>query len=91
MDQLIPLISEFQSILARCNYSGKIQLPQIVVIGNQSSGKSTLLESIIGHEFLPKGTGIVTRRPAIIQLFHQKDQHQMHAEFVHKKGKQDLT
>lgn len=75
-----------KSILARSNYTGKIQLPQIVVLGNQSSGKSTLLESIIGEEFLPKGIGIVTRRPTIIQLFHQKDQHEITAEFVHKKG-----
>jgi dynamin 1-like protein len=44
------------------------------------------LESIIGEEFLPKGNGIVTRRPAIIQLFHQRDDGPMYAEFVHKKG-----
>lgn len=32
-----------------------IQLPSIVVIGSQSSGKSSVLESIVGQEFLPKG------------------------------------
>jgi dynamin 1-like protein len=32
------------------------------------SGKSTLLEAIIGKEFLPKGKGVVTRRPIEIQL-----------------------
>ena len=32
-----------------------IELPSIVVIGSQSSGKSSVLESIVGHEFLPKG------------------------------------
>lgn len=31
-----------------------LTLPSIVVIGSQSSGKSSVLESIIGHEFLPK-------------------------------------
>lgn len=36
----------------------------------QSSGKSSLLESIVGRSFLPRGTGIVTRRPLILQLIH---------------------
>ncbi|KAJ0444181.1 putative dynamin, GTPase region, Dynamin superfamily [Helianthus annuus] len=28
----------------------------------KSSGKSSVLESIIGRDFLPRGSGIVTRR-----------------------------
>ncbi|CAJ0895022.1 5487_t:CDS:2, partial [Entrophospora sp. SA101] len=40
-----------------------VDLPQIVVIGSQSSGKSSVLENIVGRDFLPRGTGIVTRRP----------------------------
>ena len=44
-------------------------LPSIVVIGGQSSGKSSLLESIVGGgDFLPRGSGIVTRRPLILRL-----------------------
>jgi len=31
-----------------------LKLPSIVVIGSQSSGKSSVLEAIVGHEFLPK-------------------------------------
>lgn len=31
-----------------------MQLPSIVVIGSQSSGKSSVLEAIVGHQFLPK-------------------------------------
>lgn len=74
--------------MTKSNYSSNtIQLPQIVVIGNQSSGKSSLLESIIGQEFLPKGIGIATRRPIVIQLFHKNDADTMYAELVHKKGK----
>jgi dynamin 1-like protein len=57
-----------------------------VVIGNQSSGKSSLLETIIGEDFLPKGTGIVTRRPVIIQLFNQEKEKPTYAEFAHRKG-----
>jgi hypothetical protein len=40
-------------------------LPQITVIGSQSSGKSSVLENIVGRDFLPRGTGIVTRRPLV--------------------------
>lgn len=38
-----------------------------MVIGDQSSGKSSTLESLSGIE-LPKGTGTVTRAPLEIQL-----------------------
>jgi hypothetical protein len=33
-------------------------MPQIVVLGAQSTGKSSVLESIIGKEILPRGKGI---------------------------------
>ncbi|KAF5935740.1 hypothetical protein HYC85_026869 [Camellia sinensis] len=32
-------------------------LPTIVVVGGQSSGKSSVLESIVGRDFLPRGSG----------------------------------
>ncbi len=50
-----------------------LTLPSIVVIGAQSSGKSSVLESIVGHEFLPKGTNMVTRRPIELTLIHSPD------------------
>lgn len=36
----------------------------------QSSGKSSVIEGLVGKDFLPRGTGIVTRRPLILQLIH---------------------
>ena len=36
----------------------------------QSSGKSSVLEAVVGKDFLPRGTGIVTRRPLVLQLVH---------------------
>ena len=39
-----------------------------VVIGGQSSGKSSVLENLVGRDFLPRGAGICTRRPLILQL-----------------------
>lgn len=41
-----------------------------MVVGSQSSGKSSVLESIVGRDFLPRGSGIVTRRPLVLQLTH---------------------
>ena len=29
-----------------------------------------MLENLVGRDFLPRGTGIVTRRPLILQLVH---------------------
>jgi len=34
----------------------------------QSSGKSSVLENLVGRDFLPRGAGIVTRRPLVLQL-----------------------
>ena len=44
----------------------QIELPKIVVVGDQSSGKSSVLEAITGIS-LPRGTGTVTKCPIIIQ------------------------
>ena len=41
-----------------------------VVVGSQSSGKSSVLENIVGRDFLPRGSGIVTRRPLVLQLIN---------------------
>lgn len=50
-----------------------IELPRIAVLGMQSSGKSSVLESIIGYGFLPRGEGLVTRRPLEMRLKHLSD------------------
>lgn len=71
-----------------------IELPQIVVVGAQSSGKSSVLESIVGRDFLPRGTGIVTRCPLILNLKRIEDKDKNgkeppadeYAEFSHKEG-----
>lgn len=51
--------------------AAQIDLPQICVLGSQSSGKSSVLENIVGRDFLPRGTGIVTRRPLVLQLINR--------------------
>ncbi|CAM4693624.1 unnamed protein product [Caretta caretta] len=67
METLIPVVNKLQEIFNTVG-AEVIQLPQIVVIGAQSSGKSSVLESIVGRDFLPRGSGIVTRRPLVLQL-----------------------
>jgi vacuolar protein sorting-associated protein 1 len=68
--QIINLVNKLQDTFAAANLSCPIDLPQIVVIGSQSSGKSSVLEHIVKRDFLPRGSGIVTRRPLILQLMH---------------------
>ncbi|KAF3445326.1 hypothetical protein FNV43_RR10502 [Rhamnella rubrinervis] len=58
-------------------------LPSVAVVGGQSSGKSSVLESIVGRDFLPRGSGIVTRRPLVLQLHKTDDGSQEYAEFLH--------
>lgn len=43
-----------RTMLLEVDKSDTLKLPSIVVIGSQSSGKSSVLEAIVGHEFLPK-------------------------------------
>ncbi|XKL65079.1 hypothetical protein PGB90_005165 [Kerria lacca] len=69
MEALIPVINKLQDVFSTVG-SDAIQLPQIVVVGTQSSGKSSVIESLVGRSFLPRGTGIVTRRPLILQLVY---------------------
>ncbi|MED6180537.1 Phragmoplastin drp1c [Stylosanthes scabra] len=57
-------------------------LPSVAVVGGQSSGKSSVLESVVGRDFLPRGSGIVTRRPLVLQL-HKTEDGQEYAEFLH--------
>jgi len=70
MEELIPIASKLQDVLGALGQNTNLDLPQIVVIGGQSSGKSSVLESVVGRSFLPRGTGIVTRRPLVLQLFN---------------------
>ncbi|KAK6634624.1 Dynamin-1-like protein [Polyplax serrata] len=69
MEALIPVINKLQNVFNTVG-ADAVQLPQIVVVGTQSSGKSSVIEGIVGRTFLPRGTGIVTRRPLILQLIY---------------------
>jgi len=58
--------------LRDCGINEYIELPRICTLGTQSSGKSSVLETIVGLDFLPRGNGIVTRRPLELRLYNTK-------------------
>ena len=65
---------------------GYISLPRIAVLGLQSAGKSSLMESIVGFDFLPRGEGICTRRPCEMRLVHSIAVDKPYAVFDKAKG-----
>lgn len=73
---------EIRNILTQVdNQSDTLKLPSIVVVGSQSSGKSSVLEAIVGQEFLPKGNNMVTRRPIELTLVNSPESASESAEF----------
>ncbi|KAJ5908636.1 Vacuolar protein sorting-associated protein 1 [Penicillium taxi] len=77
---LISLVNKLQDVFSTVGVHNPIDLPQIVVVGSQSSGKSSVLENIVGRDFLPRGSGIVTRRPLILQLINKTPSPQTNGE-----------
>jgi len=65
---VIPLVNKLQDIFAQLGSASTIDLPQVAVVGSQSSGKSSVLEALVGRDFLPRGQDICTRRPLVLQL-----------------------
>ncbi|CAF4195081.1 unnamed protein product, partial [Adineta steineri] len=67
-EKVRPLMDKIDQVraLLSTNNDG-VNFPNVVVVGDQSSGKSTLLESLSLVE-LPKGSGIVTRCPLVLRL-----------------------
>eukprot|EP00063_Salmo_salar_P009376 XP_013984211.1 PREDICTED: dynamin-1 isoform X5 [Salmo salar] len=84
MEDLIPLVNKMQDAFSAIGQNSQLDLPQIAVVGGQSAGKSSVLENFVGKDFLPRGSGIVTRRPLVLQLINCPTEY---AEFLHCKGK----
>lgn len=84
MEQLIPIVNKLQDAFSSLGVPLALDLPQIAVVGGQSAGKSSVLENFVGRDFLPRGSGIVTRRPLILQLFYSNIEY---GEFLHQKGR----
>jgi len=92
-DNLIPMINKLQDIFSQVTVDLKLSLPQVAVVGSQSSGKSSVLEALVGRDFLPRGSDIVTRRPLVLQLVKtsapvEGSKPAEWGEFLHAPGKQ---
>ncbi|KAJ0645874.1 putative dynamin stalk domain, GTPase effector domain, Dynamin superfamily [Helianthus annuus] len=93
MESLIGLVNRIQrACTALGDYGGGDTafsslwdaLPSVAVVGGQSSGKSSVLESIVGRDFLPRDlVRIVTRRPLVLQLHKTEGRQEEYAEFGH--------
>ncbi|KAL1568630.1 Phragmoplastin drp1c [Salvia divinorum] len=64
-------------------------LPSVAVVGGQSSGKSSVLESVVGRDFLPHGSGKISN-VLLVFLFHSMDVFftpctDQHSDFWHEK------
>lgn len=88
---VISLVNRLQDIFSLVGSQSTIDLPQVAVVGSQSSGKSSVLESLVGRDFLPRGNDICTRRPLVLQLVRTKKKpdgsEEEYGEFLHLPGK----
>ena len=94
MAELSPLTEKVRELinvfddLRDTGVSEVLDLPRVVVVGTQSSGKSSVLDAIIGMDILPKGDGVVTRRPLELRLNRLANDDDRNAYAVFK-GKDD--
>jgi len=52
----------------------KLETPRVVVVGTQSSGKSSVLNGILALDMLPIGRNMVTRTPLHLQLIQTESE-----------------
>ncbi|KAI9020062.1 Dynamin central region-domain-containing protein [Phycomyces nitens] len=85
MENVVELINRVQDVFSTVGGNESLDLPQIITVGAQSSGKSSVLENIVQRDFLPRGSGIVTRRPLVLQLITLRSETDGpdYAEFLH--------
>ncbi|XP_048053927.1 interferon-induced GTP-binding protein MxB isoform X2 [Megalobrama amblycephala] len=66
-----------------------LALPAIAVIGDQSSGKSSVLEALSGVA-LPRGSGIVTRCPLELKMIRTQGEGKWHAKISYQDYVEDI-
>ncbi|WVZ09937.1 hypothetical protein V8G54_014467 [Vigna mungo] len=84
---VISLVNRLQDIFSRVGSHSSIDLPQVAVVGSQSNGKSSVLEALVGRDFLPRGNDICTRRSLVLQLVQIKPSQDEFGEFLHLPGR----
>uniref|UniRef100_A0A8C9YJT6 Interferon-induced GTP-binding protein Mx n=1 Tax=Sander lucioperca TaxID=283035 RepID=A0A8C9YJT6_SANLU len=66
-----------------------LALPAIAVIGDQSSGKSSVLEALSGVA-LPRGSGIVTRCPLELKMKRKKEGEEWYGKISYKDCEEEI-
>ncbi|KAJ4957248.1 hypothetical protein NE237_014031 [Protea cynaroides] len=90
-DRIRPLLDAVDKLRQLKVMKEGIELPTIVVVGDQSSGKSSVLESLAGIS-LPRGIGICTRVPLIMRLQqHSSLEPELHLEYHDQEVPTDET
>uniref|UniRef100_A0A8C0W9M7 Interferon-induced GTP-binding protein Mx2 n=1 Tax=Castor canadensis TaxID=51338 RepID=A0A8C0W9M7_CASCN len=67
-----------------------LALPAIAVIGDQSSGKSSVLEALSGVA-LPRGSGIVTRCPLVLKLKKLRQEEEWTGKVIYRDIEEELS
>ncbi|XP_007021505.2 PREDICTED: dynamin-related protein 5A [Theobroma cacao] len=62
-------------------FGEKLPIPEIVALGGQSDGKSSLLEALLGFRFNVREVEMGTRRPLILQMVHDPSAHEPRCRF----------
>lgn len=89
MDTFLPILNSLQELCSSVDSDESVikivDLPQIAVVGSQSAGKTSILESFLGQPCLPRGYGMVTRCPLILQLrkLAAEESHSWYCVFGH--------
>ncbi len=93
-----PLMLEKIDSLFQCGVGELVDLPQIVVVGDQSSGKSSVLEGLINNP-LPRDSGLCTRfatqivfrraaqEQIVVSIIPDRDASQEHITHLKRWGK----
>lgn len=72
-NQILHIANDINGLFSETNLiesKPELSLPKLAVVGSQSSGKSSVLNSIMSIDVLPTGKNMVTRTPLEIRL-HQ--------------------
>ncbi len=77
-ERMIALGDALQGVLK----DSSVKIPKIMTLGTQSSGKSSVLNSLIGMDILPTGKQMVTRTPLHLEVVHNHNKDsKSYAEF----------
>ena len=81
MSESLGILVQALSNLQDSSGSTNLSLPRIITVGNQSAGKSSIIEAFVGKPFLPRGSDIVTRCPLHVRLHQTRSGTQEYAVF----------